>query len=126
MSSNDSSETQAPEAKILLSKCCKHNKIFGIRVEKRENDWIRTWAFRISESSAAREGFDRTKITGSLQASSEFPGCPHCGAHGLFLCACGKISCFDGESKSVLCYWCDTKVDNLSYSKSLNVSAGAL
>jgi len=125
MSSDNYSETQVSEAQIILSKCCKHNKTFGVRVEKRGDDWVRTWTFRISEASAMREGFDRTKITGSLQTSSEFPGCPYCGAHGLFLCGCGKASCFDGQSSSVFCHWCNTKADNLSYSASLDVNVGA-
>jgi hypothetical protein len=125
MINNNFAEARTPEAQIILSKCCRHNKTFGVRVEKRDNDWVRTWAFRISEASAMREGFDRTKITGSLYAFSEFPGCPYCGDRGLFLCACGKASCFDGKSRSVFCHWCNTKAENLSHSASFDVNVGA-
>jgi len=121
----NSDDTQTPEAKIILSKCCNHNKIFGIRIEKVGNDWVRTWAFQISEAQATREGFDKAKITGSLKASPDFPGCPYCGSRGLLLCACGRASCYDGKSWSPFCYWCNTKVGNLSHSESFNVSAGA-
>jgi len=125
MGKKEIDRTRTPEAKIILSKCCKHNKTFGIRIEKMGNDWMRTWAFRIDESQAKREGFDRTPITGSLQASSDFPGCPYCGSHGLLLCACGKASCYDGKSRSVFCYWCNTKADDLSYCESFDINAGA-
>jgi len=126
MSAKQSTEARVPAARILLSKCCKHNKMFGIRVERAGNDWIRTWAFPISAASAKREGFDETMITGSLNASPEFPGCPHCGAKNLFKCACGQISCYDGQSRSVFCYWCNTKADDLVRSTSFDVGAGAL
>jgi hypothetical protein len=69
---------------VLLSKCSKHGKTFGIRVEKRGNDWIRTWIFPISDDAARREGFDKTNITASFNVTKEFPWCPYCGTHGMF------------------------------------------
>ena len=45
-------------ANVLLAKCNAQNKTYGIRVEKRGNDWVSTWAFPIDESKAKREGFE--------------------------------------------------------------------
>jgi hypothetical protein len=112
------------EAQVLLSKCSKHGKTFGIRVEKRGNDWIRTWAFPISDEAAKREGFDRTNITGSFNVTKEFPGCPYCGTHGMFFCGCGKVSCIQTNAESVHCYWCNTRVNNLTAAESFSANAG--
>ena len=86
-------------ASVILAKCSVHNKVFGIRVEKRENDWVRTWAFPIDEARAKREGFDKTKIKGSLTAVDGYPGCPYCGTDEFVQCPCDKISCWH-ESKT--------------------------
>ena len=99
------------EASVILAKCNKHNHTFGIRVEKRENEWVRTWAFPIDEAVAKREGFDRTKIQGALRAVDRYPGCPSCGDYDLVQCGgCKKISCYkiNGryEGGSFRCHWC--------------------
>ena len=49
-------------------------------IEKRENDWVRTWAFKIKEETAQKEGFDKTNFSGSFYTDEEYPGCPYCGA----------------------------------------------
>ena len=40
-------------------KCPETGKIYGVRTEERDGDWVRTWAFKISERTAANEGFDK-------------------------------------------------------------------
>ena len=42
------------EANVILAKC-KKDQLYGIRIEKRENDWVRTWAFRLQEEMAEKE-----------------------------------------------------------------------
>jgi len=117
------------EANVILSKCSIHNKAFGIRIEKRKvglikTDWVRTWAFKIDESKAKREGYDTTPISGSLVETDDFPGCPYCESiHGV-VCACGKLSCITPGSKSAMCYWCNTKMDKLVIVEKVNVTGG--
>ena len=57
-------------ASVILAKCAK-DKIYGIRIEKRENDWIRTWAFPLKEDMAEKEGFDKTSFTGNFYTDEE-------------------------------------------------------
>ena len=92
------------EASVILAKCAS-DKLYGIRIEKRDNDWVRTWAFKIKEEMAEKEGFDKINFTGSFYTDEEYPGCPYCGAKKCFVCgSCGKVSC-DGGSDKVVCNW---------------------
>lgn len=93
-------------AVIALCKCSQTKKLYGIRFEREGRNWRYTWAFPISESSAFREQYDKTKITGMLIEDSEYPGCPHCGAKGFFHCGCGKLNCWNGKSRMATCNWC--------------------
>lgn len=112
------------EANVVLAKCGKTGRTFGIRIEKRNNDWVCTWAFPIDEAKAKREGFNATKITGSLSLLPEYPGCPHCQARERIYCRCGKMSCWDG-SKSGRCHHCNTTYSNVEYSmEAVEVGAG--
>jgi len=105
-------------ASVILAKCNVHSGTFGIRVEKRESDWVRTWAFPIDEAKAKREGFDKNKISGSLQATPDYPGCPYCGTYEFVQCGCGKISCYH-ESEA------EGRVEEKPDRKSRNKSIGA-
>lgn len=96
------------EATVIIAKCVNTKKIYGIRVERRNNDWHKTWAFKINEKSAKREGFDKTVIHGKFRADDEYNGCPYCGSREFTKCGCGKISCWNGE-KIVRCAWCGAK-----------------
>ena len=53
------------EASVILAKCAQ-DKLYGIRIEKRDNDWVRTWAFKLKEETAEKEGFDKINFTGSF------------------------------------------------------------
>jgi hypothetical protein len=75
-------------AKVIMAKCSSTNKAFGIRIEQRGKDWVRTWAFPINERKAKREGFDANTVSGSMDAAGEYPGCPHCGDKGFVKCGC--------------------------------------
>jgi hypothetical protein len=99
------------EANVILCKCSK-NHTFGMRVEKRGRDWVRTWAFKIDEGRARHEGYDKVTISGSLNPVDEYPGCPYCGEGGFVLCNCGKMNCSStitdkgGGNGVFTCNWC--------------------
>ena len=124
------------EANVILAKCSKNNRTFGIRVEKRENEWVRTWAFPIDEAKAKREGFDRTKINGSLRAVDRYPGCPYCENYSFVKCGCEKVSCYKGSDEpeekpdnkykggSFLCNWCGALSKEIITVESITVKAG--
>ena len=113
-------------AKVIMARCSKTQKTFGMRTEQRGNDWIRTWAFPIDESKAKREGFDANTISGSLNVDDEYPGCPHCGYIGFVQCQCGKIGCNGGviqrnDNAEYTCPWCKQS-DTVVYVNNFNVS----
>lgn len=96
-----------PEARIVLCKCQEGRKLFGIRMEQCENYWNATWAFPIKESSAKRENYDETEITGGVRFLDEFPGCPYCHTHKFVVCGtCGKLNCNPGIKGIFTCEWC--------------------
>ncbi len=101
------------EANIILFKCSRQSKYYGVRVQKVNDDWVRTWAFKISEKNAKKEGYDQQPIRGNLYATDEYPGCPYCGLKSFVQCnACNKISCWNGES-SLQCVWCGNQMSNI-------------
>ena len=115
-------------AKVIMARCSKNKKSFGIRIEQRGRDWVRTWAFPMDERKAKREGFDENKVTGSLEADEEYPGCPHCGSVGFVLCGCGKIGCAGGivergKSEEYTCPWCND-TGEMEDADSFEVSGG--
>ncbi|MCL2185142.1 MAG: hypothetical protein FWB86_04705 [Treponema sp.] len=98
------------EATVVLGKCSKTKKLFGMRVEKRGKEWVRTWAFPLDESTAKNEGFAANKVSVG-GADSEYPGCPHCKNGGFVLCGCDKVGCSGGIRKEgnleiYTCPWC--------------------
>jgi len=94
-------------AKVIMAKCSKTQKCFGIRIEQRGNEWVQTWAFPIDERKAAREGYSASStVTLSGKEDDGFPGCPHCGTKMFFICACGKLSCSSIGAQMHTCPWC--------------------
>jgi len=92
---------------IATMRCAKTSRWAAIRFERAgDNAWAATWCFAIKEVSARREGYETTRMDGRFGVSSEYPGCPECGAKQFFLCSCGKLACWTGESKQVTCPWC--------------------
>lgn len=96
------------EASVIVMKCGMIKKISGVRVQKMENgDWYRTWAFPLREKTANHEGYSQTRIHGSLKTTAEYPGCPHCGSKGFYIChSCNKVVCWNGNDLHVRCPWC--------------------
>lgn len=98
------------EVIIVLAKCSKCNKLYGIRVQQIDRfKWEYTWAFPISEKNASIEGYDKTKVEGKIIVKDSFPGCPYCKAPTFFMCECSNITCWDGILSEVECAWCHEK-----------------
>lgn len=92
------------EANVVLARCS-NKALYGMRVEKKANDWFRTWAFPIKEGDAAEEGFDNVTISGSFYAEEGYPGCPYCGRSNFIVCGvCKKISCWNPEEEMAPCF----------------------
>jgi hypothetical protein len=67
--------------------------------------------FKIDEDKARREGFDKEPVSGTLNLTSEYPGCPYCGTANIAQCGCGKLFCFPRENRAAevitaMCPWC--------------------
>lgn len=93
------------ESRVIMCRCTSR-ELFGIRVQKNENDWLRTWAFEIPEKVAKNEGYMDESIQGSFTATREYPGCPYCKTYGFVVCGvCGKMTCWNNES-IFHCSWC--------------------
>ncbi|MDR1149041.1 MAG: hypothetical protein LBK66_10460 [Spirochaetaceae bacterium] len=104
-------------AKVVLCKCPKNKRVYGMRLEEQGGDWVRTWAFKLDEAAAKREGFDTETTRGTMRPTLDYPGCPYCGGTSLNQCKCGKIFC--GKAGEATCPWCGTTstyspVDRLS------------
>ena len=108
------------KANVILVRCPKNKKPFGVRIEQRNGDWVRTWAFPIDERKAKHEGFDKNKISGSLNPVDDYPGCPYCGSIGFIVCDCGKLFCpceikeGDDGYGVAKCPWCGEVLDGLA------------
>lgn len=98
---------------IVCARCGHTANGFGIRFERSgEARWSATWAFPLKESSARREGYDRSEISGTIQLDPSYPGCPHCSQAAIVRCgSCGKVSCWNGEERVVTCPWCKRQAE---------------
>ena len=95
---------------IVTARCSQTKGCCGIRFERRTRDqWMATWSFAIKEPVAQREGYETAHMVGRFGLEDSFPGCPHCAARTFFRCDCGKLGCWNGESRSVTCPWCGQK-----------------
>lgn len=110
-------------ANIVLAKCRTQDELYGMRVEERDGDWMRTWAFPMNQEMADREGFSRMALSGSFYETEEYPGCPYCGGSRFIVCAeCKKISCYH-ESEGGVCRWCGYTAE-VETVETLNVEGG--
>lgn len=99
--------SESAEAVVILCKCGKNHKTFGIRTEKSTNKkWMMTWAFPIKESTGKREGYDKVSVSGDISMTSEYPGCPYCGQRSLTVCSCGHLCCTITRGNVFTCEWC--------------------
>jgi len=104
------------EATVALCRCKETHKTYGVRFEKvSEGNWKYTWAFKIKESSAKREGYDGTIIDGRIFPDEEYPGCPYCGEKYFVVCSCGKLNCHTHNSGLFKCEWCGLEGELSTY-----------
>jgi hypothetical protein len=115
---------EIPNVVVVIARCrtSGSGNIFGIRVEEKgQSQWIADWAFPIQEKKASKEGYANSRICGSFGIDPAlYPGCPYCHAPGFLKCGCGKIACWDGESRVVTCPWCGAKGELGGAIESLN------
>lgn len=99
---------QKINAQIILCKCSKAQGIYAMRAEEAlKNKWKINWAFAITAKRAQSEKYNSSQINGSFDLADEFPGCPFCGNMSFFSCGtCGKLTCWDGVTKTVKCAHC--------------------
>jgi hypothetical protein len=119
---------RAINAKVIMARCSKTKKAFGIRIEERGGDWVRTWAFPLDERKAKHEGYDANAVTGSMKAADDYPGCPHCGFGGFShdSTGCGKVHCGGGgtnlgDCTELTCPWCG-KTDRYVSAETMTVA----
>ncbi len=111
---------------VIMASCQQTKLPFGITVRNVHNNYEFYWAFKISQSSARKEGFDRNKVNGNIFNSAEFPGCPHCGAISWFQCGkCRKFVCMRPEQKIVKCPECGNEGE-VYVSDNFDISGGAM
>jgi hypothetical protein rflaF_15811 len=112
------------EASVIVMKCGITKKLSGVRVQKMEDgDWYRTWAFPLKEKTASREGYSQTQIHGSLRKTDDYPGCPHCGSKGFYLCyKCNKVVCWNGIDSNGVCPWCGIVYSSINIVDSFDVN----
>lgn len=89
---------------VVMGMCSRTGRPYGVTVEKHGSYCDLQWAFKISASSAKREGYDRNSFHGAVNTDSNFPGCPHCGSQGWYICGhCKTMICNDQEEGKVTC-----------------------
>lgn len=99
--------SEANEAVVVLCKCGKVHKTYGIRTEKLSGKkWNMTWAFPIKESAGKREGYDKVSVSGTIVMTDGYPGCPYCGQRNITVCSCGHICCSITLRNIFTCEWC--------------------
>jgi hypothetical protein len=111
-------------AKVIMARCSKTKKLYGIRIEQRKKDWVRTWAFAIDEKRVKHEGFDTNTVTGSMNATDDFPGCPYCKSKSFVVCTCQKIGCWNGVEYYYSCPWCNFKGE-VGTAENISISGGS-
>lgn len=92
---------------VITPMCGIRNRKYGIRIEKRNGTWYKTWAFPFkNEINEYDESNSGQMDLSNLEQDDEFPGCPFCQSEDLIQCgACSNISCYGGE-REFTCPWC--------------------
>ena len=98
----------SPHVVVGLARCEKLRRLYGIRFEEiRSGTWLADWTFPINESTAKNEGYGQERVSGAIEYSKRFPGCPFCETKEIAFCGCGKIHCSSGKIGSIItCPWC--------------------
>lgn len=116
--------SEIKEAVVVLCKCGKAHKTYGIRTEKLYGKrWDMTWAFAMKESTGKREGYDKVSVSGDIMMTNEYPGCPYCGQKNITVCSCGHICCTITHGGIFTCEWCGAQGEIGAYTGE-KISAG--
>lgn len=110
---------------VVMAWCQKSGKPFGITAEICGKDIFFKWAFKMSESTSKKEGFDKTRISGNIIDMPEYPGCPHCGADTWYQCSNGHFVCLRPGTTWVKCPKCGVSGE-LSVSDNFDLSGSDL
>lgn len=66
------------KALVGVAKCPNTNKLYGVRVDTTNKQWIATWAFPIIPEVAKREGYTENQFPPDIAYAKGYPGCPYC------------------------------------------------
>jgi LSD1 subclass zinc finger protein len=93
---------------VVCAKCCKTGALWGIRFEEfQPRAWTATWAFPIRADVAAREGYDRSSLSGQFLLGEDYPGCVGCLNRTFVLCgSCRRLGCAAEGARRFQCPWC--------------------
>jgi hypothetical protein len=92
---------------IITAHCTKTGHRMGIRLEEKScKHWVADWAFKVKESVASKEGYDKSRVDGKFEFSVEFPGCPYCESKSFVLCDCQNLLCYEANSRRFNCPKC--------------------
>ena len=101
----------APPSYVVQVVCGHQVRPFRLRAMQNGAGWLVVDAF-VPRPAAAKPGGrvadgveSESSLTGPVETSPSYPGCPHCGARSLFGCACGRLSCWD-QAPVVRCPSC--------------------
>ena len=111
---------------VIMAVCQRTGQPYGITAERVGRDFHFKWAFKLSASSAKREGFDKNRVSGNIFDDAEFPGCPHCGADTWYQCGgCRKFVCHRSGDRSGKCPSCGNQGEIVT-ADSFDLSGGSL
>lgn len=92
---------------IIIAQCSRSGHRMGIRLEEKSRKlWVADWAFKVKESIASKEGYDKTRVDGQFEFSIDFPGCPYCESHSFVLCDCQNLLCYESSNRLFKCPKC--------------------
>ncbi len=92
---------------IVRARCSKTKAGFGIRIDQSAANLAARWAFPLNQENGVHNQSETIYFDGQFTIGNGYPGCPECKAASFFRCGCGKVGCWDGESPTVKCPWCD-------------------
>ena len=97
----------APQVVQAVARCARGEGAFGLRFESGDGlVWHATAAFSLPGAEAQRAADRATDIDGRFQIGRQYSGCPICGNKSFARCGCGKLACWDGETRLFRCPWC--------------------
>lgn len=109
---------------VVMGMCSRTKQPYGVTVEKHGNYCELQWAFKISASSAKREGYDQNSFHGEVHTDPNFPGCPHCHTQGWYICHnCHAMICNDQTEGTVKCPKCGAE-GNLTFVDEFDLKGG--